>query len=188
MRILFLNICLVLLLASCSEPMPKPYAYFRIDLPQHEYTTFDSVYPPCTFEISKYAQVQPGREKATNDECIDIVYPSFKGRIYCTYKKIDNNLYKLSEDSRSLVYKHTVRADAIEEKPYENPDAKVYGILYEITGNAASPVQFVLTDSTRHFLRGSLYFVAMPNSDSIAPVSKFVEEDLRHLIETIRWK
>lgn len=181
-------ISLVFILASCSNSTPKPYGYFRIDLPKHEYTAFDSTYPPVNFEYSKYAHIEPRIAKNNKEEYIDIVYKGFNGKIYCSYKKIEGDFRQLSEDSRNLVYKHTVRADAIIEKPFENPEAHVYGILYEITGNAASPIQFVLTDSTKNFLRGSLYFNAVPNADSIAPVSTFIEKDLMHLVETIRWK
>lgn len=175
-------------LMACSDYNPKPYAYFRIDLPENSYTQFDSVYPPCTFEISKYAKVVAQKSRNTKEEWLDIVYPNYNGRIYCSYVTINKDFRKISEESRDLVYKHTVRADAIIEHPYENPEAKVYGIFYELTGNAASPLQFLLTDSTQHFLRGALYFNAVPNADSIAPVSAFIEKDLMHLVETIRWK
>ncbi|MDR1680098.1 MAG: gliding motility lipoprotein GldD [Prevotellaceae bacterium] len=183
-----LAIAAVFLAIACSKPMPKPYGYYRIDLPPHEYTVFDSVFPPCSFDISRYAQVQPKHAKNTQEEWIDIVYPSFNGKIHCSYIKLNSDFRQVSEDSRNLVYKHTVRADDIVEQFYENPDERVYGIFYRITGNAASPAQFVLTDSVHHFLRGALYFNAVPNADSIAPVAAYVEQDLRHLIETIKWK
>ena len=178
----------LLSLTGCGNPTPKPYGYFRIDIPQHSYVTFDSLYPPCTMEISELSNVIHRMAKDGKSEWIDIVYPSLNGRIYCSYTRVNNNFRALAEDSRNLVYKHTIRADAIIEHPFENPDNNVYGILYEITGNAASPLQFVLTDSTTHFIRGALYFNETPNADSIAPVSNYVEEDIKHLMESIKWK
>ena len=71
---------------------------------------------------------------------------------------------------------------------YEDKEKSVYGVLYEIKGNAASSVQFYATDSTKHFLRGALYFNTVPNKDSLAPAIQFVEEDIIHLIETLSWK
>lgn len=183
-----LTVVILLSLISCNKPIPKPYGYYRIDLPEHEYRIYDSIYPPCNFEISKYAYVAYKNAKDGKSEWIDITYPDINGRIYCSYTKITNNLRELSEDSRNLVYKHTVRADAIIEHPFENKEANVYGILYEITGNSASPLQFVLTDSIRHFIRGSLYFNSTPNADSISPVSDYIETDVKHLIETVNWK
>jgi gliding motility-associated lipoprotein GldD len=86
------------------------------------------------------------------------------------------------------VYKHTVKAENIAEIPYENAEQKVYGILYELTGNTASPVQFVLTDSNKNFFRGALYFENVPNKDSIAPIVQYVQKDIVRLIESFEWK
>lgn len=172
---------------SCDKHSPKPYSYYRIDLPENSYQTYDSIYP-CRFEISDYARVIPRKSNNDKEEWLDILYPQFNGRIYCAYVKVNNDFRELSEESRELVYKHTVRADAIVEHPFENAAANVYGIFYEITGNAASPLQFFLTDSTHHLLRGALYFNAVPNADSIQPVSAFIEKDVKHLVETMQWK
>ena len=92
------------------------------------------------------------------------------------------------EDSRKLAYKHSIKADAIGERFFQNDEHHVYGILYEIKGNAASPLQFAITDSTRHFLRGALYFNSIPNKDSLAPVIDFIKEDMMQLMETVSWK
>ena len=101
---------------------------------------------------------------------------------------VDDNLSLLTEDAHRLAYKHSVKADAIEEKLWNNPDKEVYGIIYNIKGNAASSVQFFLTDSIRHYLRGSLYFYSQPDKDSLAPVIDFFREDIIHLVETLEWK
>jgi gliding motility-associated lipoprotein GldD len=74
------------------------------------------------------------------------------------------------------------------EQVYEDPQRGIYGILYELKGNVASPMQFFVTDSTHHFLRGSLYFRTEPNKDSLAPVINFAQKDIRHIIETLNWK
>ena len=73
-------------------------------------------------------------------------------------------------------------AEAITEQPYGNPEHKVYGILYDIKGDAASPIQFMLTDSVHHVLRGALYFDAVPNKDSIAPVLNYVRKDIIRML------
>ncbi|MCK5169644.1 MAG: gliding motility lipoprotein GldD, partial [Bacteroidales bacterium] len=114
--------------------------------------------------------------------------PDLNGKIHISYKTIDNNLNQILEDTRKLVYKHTIKADAINEKMFIKPEKKVYGILYEIEGNAASPMQFFLTDSINHYLRGALYFNVEPNKDSLAPVLDFVREDIIVLIESFEWK
>lgn len=92
------------------------------------------------------------------------------------------------EDSREFVYKHTVKADAIKETFYEDYDKHVYGILYDIKGDAASSVQFFITDSTKHFIRGALYFEVRPNKDSLNPVIDFIRQDVVHMFESIKWE
>ena len=64
----------------------------------------------------------------------------------------------------------------------------MHGILYDLKGNTASNVQFVLTDSTKHFFRGALYFNNVPNKDSIAPMSDYIREDIIHIMESFEWK
>ena len=88
-----------------------------------------------------------------------------------------------------MVMKHIPKASSIENKIYENPEKRIYGLTYTIAGvDAASPYQFYLTDSTKHFIRGALYFNTIPNNDSLAPVIEFLKEDINHLIETFEWK
>jgi len=177
----------VLLLFSCGQKYtPKEPGYFRIDLPEKKYELLDTTYP-YTFEMPVYTEIKTDKyhPKSFNS---NIVFPTLKGTIHLTYFNINNNIDKLLEDNRKMVYKHTIKADAINEQYYEDTVKNVYGVLYEIKGNAASSIQFYATDSVKHFLRGALYFNSVPNKDSIAPVVQFVEEDVIHLIETLSWK
>lgn len=184
----FLFISGLLILASCgSNYAPKPRGYFRITLPEKEYSRLDTTLP-YSFEYPVYSKVLPDRGPENEAYWANLSFPRFGAKLHLSYKTVNDNLYQLLEDNRELAFKHTVKADAIQEKMFEAPEKKVYGILYEIKGNTASPVQFFVTDSTNHFLRGSLYFNTVPNKDSIAPVLDFVEEDIVHLIETLNWK
>jgi gliding motility-associated lipoprotein GldD len=171
----------------CSGHTPKPRGYFRIDLPEKTYKYFDNPEYPYTFKYPDIAQITLKTEKQ-DSFWVDIVYPGFNASIYGSYKKIDNNFREIAEDSRTFVFKHISKADGITEQPFENPEKNVYGVLYEIKGNTASSTQFVLTDSTRHFFRGALYFNNPPNKDSIAPVVDFIREDIIVLMETMEWK
>jgi len=179
---------LFLFLSGCSEYTPKPRGYFRIDLPEKTYQTYNEPGYPYSFEYANIAKVVPKGGSRRDSFWIDIVYPQLNARIYGSYKKIDGNFREVSEDSRTFVYKHTIKADAITEQPYMNDERKVYGILYELKGNTASGIQFILTDSTNHFFRGALYFNSSPNKDSIAPVSAFIREDIIRLVESFEWK
>ncbi len=163
---------------------PKPLGYYRIDFPEKEYVEYTSDCP-FEFQYPKYGKI----EYTQQEPCwFNIAFPKYKGKIHLSYKQVENNLNLLTEDTRKLTYKHTIKAEAIQEKNFSNANNNVYGILYEVKGNAASSVQFYLTDSTNHFLRGSLYFDAQPNKDSLAPVIDFFKEDIVHIMETISWK
>ncbi|MCK5823009.1 MAG: gliding motility lipoprotein GldD [Bacteroidales bacterium] len=173
---------------SCQHDYtPRPAGYMRIDFPEKEYQHFSNN-SPYSFDFPKYAKIVKDKEKDAEPFWINIVFPKLNGKIYISYKEIDNNLSEYIEDSRKFAYKHTVKADAINEKVYSNKEKKVYGILYDIKGNTASNVQFFLTDSTKHFLRGALYFNTRPNKDSLAPVIKFIKTDIFKLIETFEWE
>ncbi len=176
------------LLISCGEVnIPKPYGYFRVDMPVHDYQQIDSLSLPYSFDLSKSAVLQQHDEPGEN-YWIDIHYPTLNANIYCSYKSVKNNITGLTEDARRYVYKHSIKADGIGEKVFNNADNKVYGILYDIKGNTASSVQFVVTDSVKHFFRGALYFDNVPNKDSIAPMVEFIRQDIVRLMESFEWK
>ena len=178
------------LLGGCQsnqKTTPKPRGYFRIDLPQKEYRQLD-IDCPYTFEYPTYAQIKQDPSQSGNRCWIDIRFPQLNGTIHISYKPVRSNFKTYAEDARNLAYKHTIKAEAIGEQFYQDPDRKVYGIFYDLKGNVASPAQFFLTDSTRHFIRGSLYFMSEPNQDSLAPVIRFVKKDMKHLMETLKWK
>ncbi len=186
--LVMLLLLLLLLTAGCGgPPVPRPSGYFRIDLPAKGYLHYDS---PCSYSIEypHYAVINLHPAAATDTCWMDIEFPSLKAKIHLTYFDIHNNLASLTEMSREMAYKHTIRAEAIDEKLWADEQARVYGILYDLQGNTASAVQFFATDSVRHYLRGSLYFMAQPNEDSLMPVIKFLREDIIHLIETLSWR
>lgn len=189
-KIVSLAICLLsLFVFACKQNYtPKPRGYFRINLPKKVYkTTEKKMGLPYSFEYPKYSFLQKKTALPKTNYWFNIVFPKLNAKIYLSYKSVNKNIDNLTKDAREFVYKHTVKADAIVETPYENKDKKVYGLLYEIKGDAASNIQFYLTDSTKHFLRGALYFNNLPNKDSLAPVVDFIRKDILHLIETVKW-
>ncbi|MCL2650940.1 MAG: gliding motility lipoprotein GldD [Candidatus Azobacteroides sp.] len=178
--------CFLILLYSCSNQAPKPYGYYRIDLPEHHYKRFTG-YPDFNFDLSLYANVESVID-TVKGEWFNINYPAFNAKIYCSYFLIKPfHLNTFLEDNHKLVYRHVMKADAITEQSFSDPEKRVYGVLYHIEGNVATPLQFVLTDSTAHFFRASLLFDAAPNQDSIAPVLNYIKKDVRQLIESFEW-
>ena len=184
----FLLFLALLLLPSCRQNYtPRPYGYFRVAIPPHAYTPMQDDALPFRFDRSDLAVVKP-RPAQGDGLWIDLHYPLLNADIHCSYKPVNGNLRALSEDARRFVYAHSDRADDISERLYEHPDRHVYGLLYDLKGNVASPVQFTATDSLRHFFRGALYFNNVPNKDSIAPMLDYVRQDIIRLMESFEWK
>jgi gliding motility-associated lipoprotein GldD len=180
---------------GCREVnVPKPRGHFRIDLPVRKYVLFNESAEkhtdlPLSFEYPSYGHLTFQRDHGMNPGWFNIEFPAYKAKIYLTYKNVRNDLDSLLDQSYDLnVKNHVSKADAIKEQVYSNRENKVYGILYDLKGNTASAVEFYVTDSLSHYLRGSLYFSSEPNADSLAPVIDFFREDIMHLIETLKWK
>lgn len=173
----------LIFLASCGpDPVPKPKAMLRLDYPSHAYRMLES-HCPFTFEYNRLA-----RREGQGGCNMVLDYTPMKGSIYLTYKTVEGNLNQLLSDAQKLSYEHVVKADNILEQPYVDPDHKVYGMFYEVKGDAASQSQFYVTDSVSHFVTGSVYFYARPNYDSILPAAAYLQNDIRRLMESIRWK
>jgi len=172
---------------GCKEKFtPKPRGYIRIDFPDKEYLTFVNSFP-YSFEYPVYSQIIPDTIGNAEPFWLDVNIPGNKAKFHLSYKKVNGNLAQLTEDSRELAYKHSIKASSIDENLFINSADRVFGTVYTIKGNAASPIQFYLTDSTNHFLRGALYISEIPNYDSLLPVINFLETDITHLIETFHW-
>ncbi|MCO4821007.1 MAG: gliding motility lipoprotein GldD [Flavobacteriaceae bacterium] len=182
---------IVLICVACgSDPIPKPKGMLRLDYPNPKYTQVTTQLP-FTFERNVISDPVSELKIARDEKSvgIDVTYPGLKGTIFLTYKKVDEtNLEALLVDAQNMTLKHTQKADEIEGNLYENPADRVYGMFYEVGGNAASQSQFYVTDSINHFITGSLYFYAKPNYDSILPAAHYLKRDIQHLMETITWK
>jgi len=180
-------------LASCGGPgdySPKPQAYLRIDLPQHAYSLYDTTPLPFTFEQSRLSAVV-WKKDLRGEKWIDIRYPDYKGYVFLTYKELHGKKDLAGQVDTSLKFleNHYAYSTGVDEQQFVDREHRIYGTTYHLKGqNVASTYQFWATDSTRHFLRGSLYIDCTPNNDSLAPVLTYIQEDINHLIESIRWR
>ena len=176
---------------SCDDEdeiySPKPRGYCRIDFPEKAYRMFDSTCP-YKFEIPTYSRIVKDRQKGAEPCWLNLEFPQFRATIYLSYKPVDNNIAKYLDDAHDIANRHQIKATGLDEIAILRDSAKVYGLLFDIAGNTASSLQFYLTDSTKHFLRGSLYFNSVPNSDSLKVVIDFLKKDVLHLINTTKWK
>ena len=184
-KITILIFCFIAAL-GCDEEVdyyPKPRGFMRLDFPERTYQNYQDDSCHYSFEIPDYFKVM---DKGNCNKNIEI--ERFNATMFLTYQPIDTNLFMHIEYARKLVYDHSIKADEILEKQTIIPEQDVYGVNYMIVGDAASPYQFYLTDSTDHFLRGALYFNVKPNYDSIRTSLEYIVEDFDRMIETVNWK
>ena len=157
---------------SCNSPyVAKPTGYFKIDLPQKQYRLFDQPGFPYSFEYPAYASIERDSsffgDSPENPWWINVEFPQFNSRIYISYKVIGQyKLEKLLNDAFNLTSKQSVKATYINDSLIITPN-NVHGMFFKVSGNVATANQFFLTDSTKNFLRGALYFDAAPNQDSL---------------------
>lgn len=179
---------LPLLFNACRPAAtPKPRGYYRIAIPDTSYSFCALKDYPYAFNLSRNAVVQEHYHDGES-YWIDILYPSLNATIHCSYKPIRNNFRILTNDAQDFLYSHSTVASAIPVQEFVNLDEQVYGLYYELKGNTATPIQFILTDSIRHFIRGSVYCNTVPNQDSLAPIYRYLQKDVRIMMETMKWQ
>lgn len=199
-------------LFSCnSDFTAREPGYFKINFPEHEYLIFDEPQYPYSFEYPVYSKIVKDSTIFTGEQgnpyWINVVFPEYNAKIYISYKHIGgtsvykvkttegnyrdsigrNEFDKMVSDAYNLAFKNEIKAYSIEDSLMKTPNG-ISGIYFRLGGNVATANQFFLTDSTSNFLRGALYFDATPNEDSLKPVNRFIQEDMMHLINTLKWK
>lgn len=180
------SVALVLLLgmiACKEEAVTKPSAKLRLEYPEAKYITQELEGCAYHFDANINAVVHRKENCWTNLE-----YPAMNATVYLTYYPVNNNIDSLLRDAQKLTYDHSIKAQSIIEQMRVDEDNKVYGMFYAVDGEAASQSQFYVTDSINHMVIGALYFNAKPNYDSIYPAVVYLQQDIRHIMETIEWK
>lgn len=204
-----------LLFAACGggDYTPKPQAYLRIDMPEHSYWLVDSLCThagdtltdgtdtvvaitgscktfPFIFEANQCVEIKE-KSAPKGEEWLDLVYPQWQGVVFLTYKRLNgpDDLRGQIDTSSRLVEKHYKFSSGVDEQSFDSDDGTVHAVTWHLKGSkVASTFQFYATDSVRHFLRGALYVDRTPNNDSLAPVLEYMQEDIEHLVETLRWR
>ena len=182
MRNLFLILFCFIFISCKEDVLPKPKAYLSLVYPVKSYQKL-ALKRPYAFDVLKNTTIinEP-------KDWLTIKYPNLKASIDITYRPVDNNINELLKEAEKLVFKHTIKAEQIIPKDFVNNKKSVFGSFYQITGNSASQLQFHITDSTKNFIKGSLYFYVKPNYDSILPAVNYIKEDILKLIETLEWR
>ncbi len=184
----------LLVLAACGTDrsdsyVPKPKGYPRIDLPVARYQPLPPAHP-YQFDYNKIARILPDTFARSEPHWIFIHYPAFQASVQLTYKPVGhdvNRLRAMLEDSYKLAARHNIKAYAIEQRKIRLKSG-MEASLIDLSGEVPSQVQFVVTDSTTHFLRGALYFNTATQNDSLQPVIQYIRKDVLHLLNTLKWR
>lgn len=208
----FLILSCFVFFAACNSPyVSKKRGYFTIELPQHQYQQFDQPGMPYKFEYPSYATIMQDStyfdNNPENSYWRNIDFPRFHARIFLSYKEIGGKaLYKIKQpdgrykdsfavnvfdkmvaDAFTLTNKNNVVSNSINDSLVHTPNG-VHGVFFKVGGNAATAKQFFLSDTTKNFIRGALYFDVTPNADSLKPVQDFLQKDMEHIINSFQWK
>jgi gliding motility-associated lipoprotein GldD len=172
---------------SCDEYTPKPEGYRRIVRQQAVPVRLDN--PKFSFLYSGDTGIEYLKSESGSGIWFNILYPDYNAILYCTYMQLssEQDLSKMSDDSYKLAYSHASVAQGISQTRFVDSLNHTFGIIYDIQGSVASPLQFYATDNASGFLRGSLYFSNAANADSVAPVVTFVKDDIIRIMETLVW-
>ncbi|WP_291786120.1 gliding motility lipoprotein GldD [Cecembia sp.] len=185
-----LIIPLLLIFAGCAgDYLPKPMGYNRIDLPERSFTELENG-RPYTFEHSVHALVEADSFNLEQKAWINLNYQKLGGKVHFTYLELDTkgkDIKTVVNDAVNLTAKHQVKAYGIEESVLLTPKGYT-GVVAELTGEVPTQFQFFVTDSTRNFLRGALYFETAMKNDSLAPAIEYIKVDMAHLINTLEFK
>ncbi len=200
-----------LFLTACNSTYTsKKKGYYKIDFPERKYISFNKEGFPYTFEYPAYATIIQDSSyfdsSPENPYWINIDFAGFNGRIFLSYKIVGGKaMYKIKQadgtykdsiginefdrmvdDAFKLTHKNESVSGSIKDSLMQTPNG-LTGVFFKVGGNAATAKQFFLSDTTKNFIRGALYFAATPNADSIKPVQDFIQKDIEHLINTFRW-
>lgn len=191
----FLGILLFLLFSSCDSselPFPKQRGYPRIEFPVGRNIDFKNSSLPFQFQYPDYFQITRDSslivDQKVKDYWFNLQLSPLNSSIHFSYYPItgENQLEKLVNDAFKMAHFHNKKANYIEELPI-NISSDITGIEFFIKGPAATPYQFYLTDSKKHFIRGVFYVKAQVNVDSLAPIHTFMIQDIQKIIGGFSW-
>jgi gliding motility-associated lipoprotein GldD len=204
-------VCACFFFVACNSPyVSKKRGSDTIDLPKRQYQKFDQAGFPYSFEYPVYATVMQDTtyfdNNPENSYWRNIDFPQFHARIFLSYKEIGGKaMYKIKQpngqykdsfavnvfdkmvaDAFTLTNKNNVVSNSINDSLIHTPNG-LSGVFFKVGGNAATAKQFFLSDTTKNFIRGALYFDVTPNADSLKPVQDFLQVDMEHMINTFKW-
>jgi gliding motility-associated lipoprotein GldD len=180
------SLILIVVLFGCKDdPYLKPIGYPRLNLPEAGYQAWSN---NCGFSFRK--PICTNIEKLESDSCFfNLSYPSLNAKVFCSYIPVNSKLKEIIDQEYKLREKHNQFSTSVKESVFHSQSKNVHALLFHISGTqAATPLQFFITDSINHFFRGTLYFNNSPNNDSLETAIDFIRTDIDTLVESFEWR
>ncbi len=183
----------ILSLAACGGndkykiTVPEAKKYPIPNLPEHKYKNYVS---KCGYQFKSpnIYTVKDVKDDKGNLTCHkDIDLGPLNGIMHFSYIPMVENLSTYINYANDKVDEHKIKASAIKDQQIIKPQSKVYGTFFELEGDVATPFQFYLTDSSKYFVSGVVYFNCRPNYDSLKPSIDYLKTDLLEIINTFQW-
>ena len=183
-------ICFIFILGCDNYLMPKQSAFLRLDYSNPQYEQINNNSFPFLFETNNI--LSNISEINISNESIDFIlkYDELNGQVNFQYKNVASKeaLDTYILDLKKTIETHSIMANTVRIRDYVLEENDIYGRIFDLSGNVASPYQFYLTDNEYNVISGFVYFNIKPNYDSILPAINYIENDMINLIESFSWK
>ena len=185
-KIISLLLIFFTIFCSCVENnLPKQRAFLRIEFKEPYYSIYEEIDTPFNFY---YNSNSTDLDQIGNNQFL-FDYSDINLSLNLSFHNIksSHDLEKKLGDFSLILDTHTKKSNGVILREYDNDNRRIFGKLYEIKGDVASPVQFYLTDSLSNFINGSVNLKFKSNYDSIFPSIQYVKNDILVLFESINW-
>ena len=175
-----------LIIFSCDKPnLPKQNGFLRIEFKEPYYSIYEETDTSFNFY---YNSNSTDLEQIGNNQFL-FEYSDLNLSLNLSFYNIKSSqdLGRKARDFSLILDTHTKKSNGVVLREYDNDNRRVFGKLYEIKGDVASPIQFYLTDSLSSFISGSVNLKFKSNYDSIFPSIQYVKNDILVLFESINW-
>jgi gliding motility-associated lipoprotein GldD len=178
------------LFSSCNKnETPKPYAYARLYYPEADYKSTSLEDCPFRFEYPVFTTPERPEQSKPGNLWFNLRFSPYKALLYMSYTETSSidSLRKYVFSHESLLRNELPQyAKFRKTSAYQDNDRRE-GYLYEIDGNTACPLQFIITDKRDRFFRGALIFDQIPDRDSIADILDGMTRDINHIMESFEF-
>ena len=173
---------------SCDETnyLPKEKGFLRLEFEKPTYDTFSIEASKLNFIFNNaYSSFE-----IVSDEKIVLSYKDIKIDIVLSNVELDNisSFEESIQNFYMFLEPHRKKSNQISIKEFTSANNKIFAKVFEMRGPVASPLQFYVTDSTNHFLFGSMNIMEKSDYDSIYPSIMYVKNDVFSIIESVNWE